>query len=464
MELDFLSGRADQKEAVEFAMRNLLNLPFDSIPVNVSIEFTADPLPSTHNEFAVTAWTYDDPNISTKIAAVAPDWPVPWDGLQFLYETTAHEFGHGLFAALPQQHRIRIAEMFGAASDDIEELNPEDAPWVDRIMEGIAETFKDAFLPRRYRRYANRTNHKLSIYRYPEFRQIFREGVAELAAQSEGESFDHDVLELDYDDLEEAWLDSEIFQLEEGPNFFTRTYLAGYDLFVRVEIPEDHTFAFDFTIPEIPGTDFVTPGGPRTRSSIVGWRYRVTVNGTQIQKFRGAWAYANMDETQAIQFHGDHWRPESVTWDPAADRVPASFAAWYAAKESLSYPQPNPIEPGEKATYRLFEDAKTAGPLPFKFSTSVAAKAGDTVTIHCRIISTEFIAPGVAEEPAAEKAARAFLNLLKQVIADALPTLPYVEEIEIIPIAIPSGELEPEDTSRGSHRVPHRVATAHFEA
>lgn len=182
MELTFLNGTDLQKAACRTAARNLLNLPFDAIPLVVEVEFVADPLPSLHNEFAFTESTYDSIDSKIKIDNIAPNWSPPWSGVRFLQETFAHELGHAYFAALPQTSRVAIAEMFGAESDDPGELKPPGSEWEDRIGEGIAETFKDAFLPERFRRYSNRTNKRISITRYPEFRALWREASAGINA------------------------------------------------------------------------------------------------------------------------------------------------------------------------------------------------------------------------------------------------------------------------------------------
>lgn len=181
MNLKFINGNEQQKDAVRFVVHHLLNFPFGAIPLNWEIEFIADPDPAAHNEFAVTTYTYGSPNAVTKIASRAPNWGQPYKGIQFLNETVAHELGHALFAMLPQKFRTQIAEMFGAKSDSLTELQPPGSDWEDRYIEGIAETFKDAFLPRRYRRYSNRTTRHISISLYPAFRRIFRQGMEESA-------------------------------------------------------------------------------------------------------------------------------------------------------------------------------------------------------------------------------------------------------------------------------------------
>lgn len=179
MKLEFLSGTALQQSACRTAAENLLNLPPGSMPITHRVEFTADPLPSTHNEFAITEFEYDSLHATTKIASVAPNWPYPWEGVKFLQETYAHELGHALFAALPHSYRLQIAALFGADTDSLAVLQPE-APWEDRIIEGIAETFKAAFLPARFRRYPDRTKKNIPLDQYPVFRRIFREGLTSI--------------------------------------------------------------------------------------------------------------------------------------------------------------------------------------------------------------------------------------------------------------------------------------------
>lgn len=174
MELTFINGTTLQKAACRTAASNLLNLPFDVIPLSVTVEFVADPEPSIHNEFAWTEATYGSVNSYIRIDEDAPDWQHPWNGVLFLQGVFAHELGHAFYAALPEATRVAVAQMFGAQSDELGELKPPGSQWEDRILEGICETFKDAFLPQRFRKFAVRTNRRISINRYPEFRAHFR--------------------------------------------------------------------------------------------------------------------------------------------------------------------------------------------------------------------------------------------------------------------------------------------------
>lgn len=180
MELNFVNGTSLQKTACRTVANNLLNFPSDAIPLNLTIEFVSDPNPALHNEFATTSYSYGSSSATIKLSSKLPNWPGdPWRGVRFLQETFAHELGHAVFAALPKAVRVEIAQMFGAESDSLSEINASGLAWGNRVIEGIAETFKDAFLPRRLRKYANRTQKLLSISRYPEFRSAIRDGLTQ---------------------------------------------------------------------------------------------------------------------------------------------------------------------------------------------------------------------------------------------------------------------------------------------
>jgi hypothetical protein len=175
MEITFTNGNDRQKDAVRTATHLLLNYPHDAIPLQWQIEFVADPDASLHNEFMVTNWTYDSSFAETRIRNDAPSFQKPqWNGLAFFYESVIHELGHALFANLTQHGRLNIAALFGVDTDDVDTLT-HGAKWENRVIEGIAETFKDAFLPRRHRRYSNRTHKHVKIIDYPRFRRIFRD-------------------------------------------------------------------------------------------------------------------------------------------------------------------------------------------------------------------------------------------------------------------------------------------------
>jgi hypothetical protein len=186
----FANGTAQQKRLWEEGSGLLLNLP--AADLNITSHVTFEP-PSQvvgrdHTDLALTTWSYgsssstcivrsDAPSFGTQQAALeaeAAKYGLPYSVARFFIESGVHELGHSLYADLPEENRIAIAKLFGANGDEGSELAPAGSAWPDRIIEGIAETFKEAFLPRRYRVFPNRTNRKLSYSLYPRFRELFR--------------------------------------------------------------------------------------------------------------------------------------------------------------------------------------------------------------------------------------------------------------------------------------------------
>jgi hypothetical protein len=193
MNLSFVNGTQRQQQQWKQALGSLLNFQIDAVPIVVEVEFV-DPgevSEKGHNDLANTTWEYDSPTSSTRVRNDAPGYGEQRKSMEALAasmgltynadvhfnETAVHEFAHSLFAALPEEHRVKIAQMFGAANDSLSELMPEGVPWEDRIMEGIAETFKEAFLPRRLRVFPNRTNRRIPYNVMPQFRALWRTAV-----------------------------------------------------------------------------------------------------------------------------------------------------------------------------------------------------------------------------------------------------------------------------------------------
>lgn len=177
MILKFNNGSDLQKQVVRETLNDLLHLPTDNLGLaEWEVEFVADPDEGkTHTEFAITKYEYSSGHALTKIRSDFPHFQRPlWNGLGFARECVAHEFFHAVFANLAPGVRDQIVHLFGASSDDPDIINDPDKPWERRVVEGIAETAKDAFLPQRYRRYSNRTKRRISIIEYPKFRALVR--------------------------------------------------------------------------------------------------------------------------------------------------------------------------------------------------------------------------------------------------------------------------------------------------
>jgi hypothetical protein len=203
MKYEFANGNTTQKGMWEEAISHLLHLPQDALPLTINVSFV-DPSTLVGGghliDLAVTTWTYGSTEAETKVRNDSPGFGEARQSLEaeaaglglvfnperFYLETAIHELGHAAFASLPESKRIAIAQMFGAQSDDLGELDPSGAGWQDKIIEGIAETFKEAFLPRRFRVFPNRTKRKIPYHEYPRFRELFRQAVPEIGSEEEG--------------------------------------------------------------------------------------------------------------------------------------------------------------------------------------------------------------------------------------------------------------------------------------
>lgn len=191
MKYEFTNGDQQQQSLWQEGFSHLLSVPSSAVPEIVTVDFVAPPLPPGHTDLALTTWTYGQTTASTivrndapgfgsqqqSLEALAASMGIPYSSPKFYMESAVHELGHALYASLPEEHRVKIAQLFGAQGDEISELQPPGSSWEDRIAEGIAETFKEAFLPRAYRVFANRTHRKIPYSKYPEFRALWREGM-----------------------------------------------------------------------------------------------------------------------------------------------------------------------------------------------------------------------------------------------------------------------------------------------
>lgn len=192
MEFDFANGSERQKDLWREGARHLLSIPFADLPLAVKVSFED---PSTfdgkHTDLAITKWTFGSTDSTMEVRGDFPEFDdyggklksliaeaagmgLTFSHERFAIEVSAHELGHALFASLPKAVRVAIVRMFGGTSDDPEAINSEDVPWQQRIVEGIAETFKEAFLPAAYRVFPNRTQVRIPYSQYPKFRRLIR--------------------------------------------------------------------------------------------------------------------------------------------------------------------------------------------------------------------------------------------------------------------------------------------------
>lgn len=191
MIFEFVNGNDQQQTLWKEALGYLLNLPLPSIALEPEIEFVPSLTGENATAFAETEWDYnarrgtirvrnDAPgyaDLDAGLIAEAASMGLSYNAIRHFHETAVHETGHAVFASLSEEFRLKIVELFGVDTDDPAVLQPEDKEWRQRIGEGIAETFKEAFLPARYRVFPNRTNRRIPYSLFPKFRAIIRAGL-----------------------------------------------------------------------------------------------------------------------------------------------------------------------------------------------------------------------------------------------------------------------------------------------
>ena len=262
MNVTFTGGTDRERDLVRQALNGLLNFDLDLWNIAVEFEWVADPAAQGHNDLAAT--TTDGGG--TAVITVRNDLDV-YKGYppSFYIETIAHELGHLLMRHLPDASKEAVAAMFGITAADID--NYDDAPpWEDRPVEGIAETFKDAFLPRRLRLFANRTNRAIPIHKYGAFRRIFREAEAVLPGFAGTDMFDP------LDDYDPSlWAAGSNTGIYEAPSNIPGT-IEGFREYVA-PVEGGKTYFYEFTIEDFPFFSIWSPGVLSAQKTFFKWRF-----------------------------------------------------------------------------------------------------------------------------------------------------------------------------------------------
>lgn len=185
MNVNFLNGSDRQHEVVRAALRKLLHLDLDRFGFSINVSFVPNPVsdPHVHHPFAVTTPGFpvdmkfrdDFPHFQVGGSQLDRATQRDYSSERFAIETVIHELGHAILHQLPSVLESEVTDLFHTTPA---EMNPTNRRWEDRPEEGIAETFKDAFLPRGQREFSNRTNVTIPIRKYPRFRAIYRESAA----------------------------------------------------------------------------------------------------------------------------------------------------------------------------------------------------------------------------------------------------------------------------------------------
>lgn len=372
MELTFTNGTSEQQQLWRGAFDLLLNLPVAAIPLSIEVTFE-DPAAVgglDHNDFAITAWNYGDTGSVTKVRDDLPGFDnlratmeaeaaklgIDYTPEQFTAECAAHELGHSYFAALPQPAREEIAQMFGAATDDFSELSAGD-DWQDRIIEGIAETFKDAFLPRRYRVFPNRTRRTISYAEFPRFRELFRSGSEEVGVGGE-EDLEVDLIEDLQDDLNNPI---------SNPQYESRA-----DTAQEIKVATD--FEYEMTVPrDLFPEKAIGKKAEQIISGHIQFALRVTDFDTEevIHFARGAWLFGKNSPAEH----------DPLIWDEELFQFRFAFPDPPNVEES-----DDTSEGGENHWNLYAEEANALGIPDFTITHSFSVPAGKTIVVQAFVL------------------------------------------------------------------------------
>jgi hypothetical protein len=180
VKLNVVGGTDRQRGWFAEAMDACL-FPWERITTHVTVEWV-DPLDLPQHYFAYTTWngTPADSCGHPDVALVQiintlddPDRPGTdgghptgyFAGKRFYTETVIHELGHVVQMKFSERQRETICDLYGTDLGDWSEP----PAWVDKVEEGDAETFKDVWLPRAYRKFNNRTYYRLEESRFEDY-------------------------------------------------------------------------------------------------------------------------------------------------------------------------------------------------------------------------------------------------------------------------------------------------------
>jgi hypothetical protein len=188
LELEFKSSVTSQQKAWWKEALSRMEFPkdFSTVETKATVATVPDPPCPGHQDYMCTVLSFyvgetrpfevewfiregaDDP---TQHLGVADDIK------SFFMESVVHEYGHYIvnsFMETDEADRANLGAMFKHKSDGrwgtaADWTGQADTEWEDQIKEACAETFKDIFLPKKYRYYDNRTNWWLDKGHFTEF-------------------------------------------------------------------------------------------------------------------------------------------------------------------------------------------------------------------------------------------------------------------------------------------------------
>lgn len=172
MNLAFTNGTDRQQGLVRAAVA-LATYDFDRLDMSVTVSFVDESvldLNPNDGQYVFATTTYSTSitdncgragtaEIKVMDTLDDPDRTGPFSGEQFFMETIIHELGHCVQAKLSAGQVGQVCVALGCPVEDWD--NP-DKPWTQQGKEAWAESFKDVYLPRNYRRYDDRTIYRLT--------------------------------------------------------------------------------------------------------------------------------------------------------------------------------------------------------------------------------------------------------------------------------------------------------------
>jgi hypothetical protein len=205
----FNNGTTRQHEWFIEAMAHSL-FPWSRFDQVVRVEWAPRaefPVGRLHHAFAITTWTPDPTDACGRpnqaLVTILDDlddpkrpgnengWPVGYyAGKEFYMETVHHELGHvaQMKFTEEQKNRLTLAVYNGHAPGD---WDSQSLQWWEQRQESDAETFKDVWLPKPYRKFNNRTKHRMPLSAFDTYMSVLDEICP---CKSSGACFEQQVL------------------------------------------------------------------------------------------------------------------------------------------------------------------------------------------------------------------------------------------------------------------------------
>lgn len=178
MQVTFENGTSQQRSWFNEAMERAL-FPWDRVETHVTVKWLPE-VSGGASDFAWTTWgdPADDcgrPNAATIELRDDLDDPertvggLQYRGQPFYMETCVHELGHVVQSKFDNLQVQTLVTIFGGLGFSDWNGPPE---WGEKRQESFAETFKDVWLPKPYRKFDNRTAHRVSRDSFESFLEV----------------------------------------------------------------------------------------------------------------------------------------------------------------------------------------------------------------------------------------------------------------------------------------------------